>query len=307
MRADEDTVVQDVRAIAPEAGPEAYLIVLAGPAVGRMFQIPEGETVMGRAAAADLRLEDEGISRRHSLFSRRGGKDVWVQDLESTNGTYVNGKRVAEQRLRDGDKIQVGRTVILKFSFQDTLDEQFQRELYEGAVRDGLTRLYNQKFLRDRLQSEFAYALRHGSPLSLLLADIDYFKRVNDTYGHPVGDFVLEAMARRLSGVVRREDVLARYGGEEFAILCRETDRDSAIAFAERLRSIVAFAPFIAGNREIAITISVGLASLPSADYRDAEELLLAADRSLYRAKERGRNRVVYPGMPPGERTLSSV
>ena len=111
-----------------------------------------------------------------------------LEDLGSTNGTYCNGARVTRQALSEGDKILLGSTTILKFSYQDQLDEAFQRQMSESALRDGLTRAYNKRYFGERIESELQYALRHDTPLSLIFLDIDHFKRINDVHGHQAGD-----------------------------------------------------------------------------------------------------------------------
>ncbi|MFO7721082.1 MAG: diguanylate cyclase [Gillisia sp.] len=141
--------------------------------------------------------------------------------MKSRNGTLANGKLVRSHILQDGDKIQLGSTTILKFTYHDHLDESFQKQMYEAALRDGLTNAFNKKYFFDRVASELAYGLRHETPLSLLMMDLDHFKRLNDTYGHLAGDHVLQSMSRRVTSSIRTEDVFARYGGEEFALICR--------------------------------------------------------------------------------------
>src|SRR5205085_10444895 len=142
----------------------------------------------------------------------------WVEDLQSRNGTFVNGTRITVVvELKDGDKIQLGRASVLRFGFHDDLDESFHENLLSSALRDGLTKLFNKRYLMDRLDSELKFALRHQTTLSLLLLDLDHFKKINDTRGHLAGDMVLANVAGNLAKAVRNEDVVARYGGEEMA------------------------------------------------------------------------------------------
>jgi two-component system, cell cycle response regulator len=273
---------------------EAYVIVIAGPNVGEMFKVGTGGDI-GRGGDVEFRLTDTEISRRHARIVRRGG-DVLVEDLNSTNGTFVNGDQVETQRLNDGDKIQVGTTTILKFSYHDDLEEQFQRKMYESALRDGLTKAFNKKYFEERLQSEVAFALRHGTALSLLMLDLDHFKEVNDTYGHLAGDYILSTFASSILTTVRKEDVFARYGGEEFALISRGLDEEVARHFGERVRRSVERYPFRFQGHEIAVTVSVGIAGLPTAPVTDHLGLVAAADKALYEAKHRGRNRVCVFG-----------
>jgi diguanylate cyclase (GGDEF)-like protein len=256
-----------------------------------MFKIPAGTTTMGRGQSTDIQLLDEGISRKHAQIVMEGGEMI-VEDLDSRNGTFANGARVRRHVLRDGDKIQVGSTTILKFTYHDHLDESFQRQMYESALRDGLTKAFNKKYFLDRVDSEFRFARRHRVPLSLLLFDVDHFKKINDGAGHQAGDHVLAALARRVAETIRAEDVFARYGGEEFGVICRAVDLPGATTFAERLRAIVEKQPFEFDNHVLPVTVSVGVAGLPQVDAADASSLIAAADEALYSAKRAGRNRV---------------
>jgi two-component system, cell cycle response regulator len=276
-----------------DKGPSAYLVTIAGLRVGEMFKLAKEETVLGRSDDVDLRLMDEGISRRHATV-RLDGERAILTDLGSANGTFCNGARISDARvLSDGDKISMGGATILKFTYQDALDEQLARQLYESAVYDGLTGLYNRRAFDERLRAELAFANRHAKPLALLIADIDHFKRINDEHGHPFGDQVLREIARRLAATTREEDVLARFGGEEFIILCRETDGNEATALADRMRSVVAAELRLDGGPPIRVTISIGLALSSGADAVDEANLIKAADAALYEAKRRGRDRGV--------------
>jgi diguanylate cyclase (GGDEF)-like protein len=292
---EERTIVGDRDMVLPvrkqARSEEAYVIVIAGPNVGEMFKVGEGGDI-GRGGDVQFRLTDTEISRRHARIVRRNG-EVLVQDLGSTNGTFVNGQQVEAQLLKDGDKIQVGTTTILKFSYHDDLEEQFQRKMYEGALRDGLTKAFNKKYFEDRLQSEVAFALRHGTALSLIMLDLDLFKRINDTYGHLAGDYVLTTFSSSVISTIRKEDVFARYGGEEFALISRGLEEEAAEQFGERVRKAIERYPFRFQGRELSVTVSVGIASLPYAPVTNHTQLVAAADKALYAAKSGGRNRVV--------------
>ena len=286
-------------AMPPEGGEQkrdlAYLVVLAGVSAGEMFKLQEDRTVVGRGTKVTLRLNDEGVSREHCAFVREGEKII-VTDLGSTNGTYVNGIKIDRKELTDGDKIMVGSTTILKFTFHDYLDEVFQRQMYESALRDGLTKVFNKKYFTDYLEKEFAFAARHGGPLALIFLDIDHFKKINDTYGHPAGDHVLAELSQMMVDLLRTEDVLARFGGEEFTVLCRGSDQKGATVVAERLRSTVEQRKFTFDGKDIPVTISLGVAAIPECVVNDHAAFLAAADKALYEAKRTGRNRVCVHG-----------
>jgi diguanylate cyclase (GGDEF)-like protein len=271
-------------------------VVLQGSNVGEMYKIEGPETIIGRAMTVQIRLNDDGISRRHCRVLQIGGR-VIIEDLGSANGTLVNGEMVQHHELSDGDKIRLGATTMLKFTYQDKLDETFQQQMYDAALRDGLTRTYNKKFFLDRLETEFAYAKRHRGHLSLVLFDVDHFKRVNDTYGHLAGDAVLVSLARITQQMIRAEDVLARYGGEEFAIICRGIPLLNAGVVGERNRTAVEQATFEYQGRRLPVTISVGVAALPEAQVNSPQELIAECDEALYEAKRTGRNRVCLKGL----------
>jgi two-component system, cell cycle response regulator len=267
----------------------AYLIVLAGSNVGEMYKISDGELVVGRGRTCDVRLVDDGVSRKHATIRHVEGT-LWVEDLGSRNGTFANGQRIRRHPLSDGDKLQIGHATILKFTYHDHLDESFQKQMYDSALRDPLTRTYNKRYFNERLESEFRFAKRHGAPLSLLLLDLDHFKEVNDTHGHLAGDHVMSVVARRIQESVRNEDVFARYGGEEFAIISRAIPLAGAKIFGERLRRVIAERQIEFEGTAIPVTMSVGIAALPEAAADSALALLASADRALYWAKAKGRN-----------------
>ena len=273
----------------PRQGPSAYLVVIAGPSFGEMYKLKGDRSVLGRGDRTDIRVLDDGISREHAAIERDGGKMVLV-DLASTNGTFCNGNRVKRQDLTDGDKISIGSSTILKFTYQDQVDEHYQKQLFESALRDGLTATFNRRYFVDRLHTEIRFAVRHEKSLGLLFVDIDHFKKINDQHGHQAGDHVLAQVAREMTATLRAEDVLARYGGEEFAIICREIEREGVRALGERLRSAVAKKKIEHAGKVIPVTISVGAAV--GRKIEDPQSLIAAADAAMYEAKRAGRNRV---------------
>jgi len=294
----ESTMVTSLEELYPAASrggvsKRAYLIVIAGNSVGEMYQIRKEEIRIGRDRSSDIIVTDVGISRAHARIGQKPEGDLFIEDLGSTNGTFVNGEQVKDRTLKDGDRIQLGRTTILKFSLSDDLEEGFQRRMFDSAVRDGLTRIYNRQYFEERLASEFSYAYRHFIPLGVLMMDLDHFKNVNDTYGHPVGDVVLRSVAATIQRIIRTEDMLARYGGEEFVILARNTDAPGALILAERIRSAVQEQAVPIAGGVVRITISVGTSTLENRNVGKPEELIAAADEALYHAKRLGRNRCV--------------
>jgi predicted component of type VI protein secretion system len=165
--------------------------VLTGLNAGQVYTLDTDETTIGRGREVKLRVEDVGISRAHSRIVRTMDGTFFVEDLGSTNGTFVGGKRVERAELHSGDRVQVGPNVVLRFAVLDEAEEQLAHQLYEASTKDALTKVYNRKYFVERLASEVAYAQRHKSPLALVLFDLDHFKKVNDTHGHLAGDVVL--------------------------------------------------------------------------------------------------------------------
>ncbi|MFI5297945.1 MAG: diguanylate cyclase [Polyangiales bacterium] len=275
---------------------KAYLTIIAGHRAGEMFELDDDdESIIGRGAQSAIHLDSDGVSRKHARIVRQGDGYV-LQDLGSTNGTWVDNKRISFHTLVDGDRVQIGTEIIARFNFHDELEAGMQQQLYDSAVRDPLTRAYNRKHFHERLAAELAHAARHRTHLSLVMLDIDHFKRVNDTHGHPAGDAVLRAIAGAVMKVVRVEDVFARVGGEEFALLARGVDGPSATAFADRLRRGVERLPVIHEGTELHVTASFGVAAVSELPSSDATALIKLSDERLYAAKNGGRNRVVGVG-----------
>jgi diguanylate cyclase (GGDEF)-like protein len=271
---------------------QAYLIVIAGPHVGRMIKL-DGAITVGRSPRADAELSDVGISREHARILHRGDH-VFVEDLQSANGTYVNGRQVTtECELQQGDKITLGTTTILKFTFQDRLDEDFQRQMFDAALRDELTGAYNKKFMMNHLRSELPRARRKGIELSMLMFDLDHFKHTNDTYGHLAGDHILAGVGAISIETVGPEDRFVRYGGEEFAVICRDTSIEQCARLGNRLRKRIEGNDFVHDDQLIPVTVSVGVSGMPGVDAREPDDLIAAADEALYAAKDAGRNRVM--------------
>jgi two-component system cell cycle response regulator len=267
-----------------------YLLILAGNRMGEMFMLEE-EFIIGRDPQCTLFLIDDGISRQHVRLAKTADGNIEVTDLESTNGTFVNGLAIQSTILKDGDKIQLGSTTILKFSHIDELEENFQAKMYQAALRDPLTGLYNRRYFLEQLSIEISFSLRNQMPLSLIIMDIDRFKSINDTYGHPVGDEVLIGFAAKLTSTLRKEDVLARFGGEEFALLCRGLSIEGGLAAAKRLRILIETSRISTSQPTLPVTFSAGVSAL-SPTLLGVDALIASADRGLYEAKRSGRNRV---------------
>jgi diguanylate cyclase (GGDEF)-like protein len=283
------------RPAVPGARDRAVLVRLDDARAGQLTSLGGEAVRIGRHQDNQVRLDDDGVSRFHARLSYDGSEHV-VEDLDSANGTWVDGKRVTRATLRDGDTLQLGPRVVFRYSLVDSNHERVLRQLYESSIKDALTGAYNRQYFAQRMHAEIAFALRHRGNVSLVLFDLDHFKHINDTHGHPAGDAVLRAVGDTVRARLRAEDVLARYGGEEFAVILRGIDAAGARVAAERLRASISAQSVAWEGQAIAVTISAGCASLAGCAPPTLDALVAGADRALYEAKARGRNRVVSAG-----------
>ncbi len=268
----------------------AFLVILYGPDMGRRMQLGEEPFVIGRVEPADLCIPQESVSRRHSRVFRRDARH-YIEDLGSTNGTFVNDVLVKEQILENGVQIKIGRS-ILKYMAGNDVEARYHEEIYNLMMTDALTQAFNKRAFSEALPREVGRAQRYKRPLSLVLFDIDHFKKINDTYGHVAGDSVLRQLAGLVRPRIREHDVFGRVGGEEFALLLPEVDSNGARIVAEKVRQAVGGARFLIKDEAFTVTISLGCSTLP-AQGGVADVLYEQADKALYAAKQGGRNRVV--------------
>ena len=268
---------------------EGCLVIIYGEDLGRRVPLGDEPCVIGRSSKCDVQVDQESVSRNHARISRLGD-GYTIRDLGSTNGTYVNDELVDEIVLRDGDQVKIGRT-IFKFIVGGNMEAQYHEEIYRLMTVDGLTELHNKRFFTESLEKEMSRAKRYERSFSLVLFDIDHFKKINDTYGHLAGDAVLRQLGALVRGRVRRDDVPARTGGEEFAVILPEVGKDGAALLADKLRRAVADSSFRFEGTLIPVTISLGVAEWEE-DVTDPADLVKRADEKLYEAKRGGRNRV---------------
>jgi two-component system, cell cycle response regulator len=282
------------QAAAPQS---AYLIVVAGGIPGTMVRLSEQGTSLGRSPECSFQISDISVSREHASISLDELGSIRISDLGSTNGTLVNGKPIHAHRpveLADGDRIQVGTTVVLKLVRLDATDERFQREMFERTVRDTLTGLYNRSYLLNQVGVLAERSAVNGIGLAVLMLDIDHFKQINDRFGHVAGDLVLREVAAVIRESTRAEDLTARFGGEEFVVVLPFSVPDLATERAERIRANLAERSIFTEGHEIRVTASIGVAYAPPGRSRSEMALIVAADEALYRAKAEGRNRVIF-------------
>jgi len=275
---------------------DRHLLIRArGAQLGQVLKLGQQSHRIGRANDCEIWLSDDGVSRRHANILFESGVYT-IEDTGSANGTFVGGQKVERATLRDGDLIQFGPQAVFRYSVADEGQEQLLRQLYEASVTDALTGANNREHFDSQLRMELSFSRRHGTDLSVVMFDVDHFKRVNDTFGHPVGDEVLVEISKATRRLVRNEDVFARYGGEEFVLILRGIALDGARVVGERLRERIAELSIVTDKGPLKVTVSVGCASFASTPDATAESLVQLADKRLYAAKRGGRNRVVADG-----------
>lgn len=269
---------------------EPYLVILSGCDRGKHFKLEQSTTVFGRGDEADIVIADPKISRRHGVLNVCA-EGVRFEDLNSTNGTFLASERIYMHWLTVHDRILAGDT-IMRIDFKCSNEVASAQALYQAAYTDALTGILNRGAFMQRAHEEFSYCKRNNAMLSVVMCDVDYFKAINDNYGHPAGDQILKELSDILAEDVRKEDLLARYGGEEFILLLRETPADAAMGWAERIRQTVMRHAFVYQGQAIPTTISIGLCSRRISAIDSLPTIIRVADDALYRAKQNGRNRL---------------
>lgn len=261
-----------------------------GPELGKKWELNSDEMVIGRDAVNEVVVAKNAVSRKHAKLTFDGVNRI-LTDLNSTNGTYLNNRPIQSSLLNQGDQIKIG-DAIFKYLVGSNVETAYHEEIYRMTIIDGLTNIYNKRFFMEEINRETARATRHERPLSLIIFDIDHFKKINDSYGHLAGDTVLQHLTRVVSERIRTGEVFARYGGEEFAILLPETKAVGAAILAEQVRALVAETHFVFEGAYIPLTISLGVASFDANDV-SSTVFVAKADKKLYAAKASGRNCVV--------------
>jgi len=268
---------------------EACLVVIYGEDLGRRIPLGGEPVIIGRSSRCEVQLDQESVSRNHCRIDR-GPVGFSIRDLGSTDGTYVNDELVDSMDLRDGDQLKVGRT-ILKFIVGGNIEGQYHEEIYRLMTMDGLTQVHNKRYFDEMLDREVSRARRYDRAFSLIMFDIDHFKKINDTFGHLAGDAVLRQLGNVVRTSVRRDDIVARTGGEEFGVITPEIALTGALDLANKLNRLVDDAAFEFEATRIDVTISCGVATWAK-PFESGTAIVQAADEALYEAKRTGRNKV---------------
>ncbi len=267
-------------------------IIIEGDQIGKIFNLIKQHNIIGRVEDADICLDSPTVSRKHAeiRFDNRNG--IFIKDLNSSNGTYVNGKKITETDLQEGDIFSIGiyKLKVASLSKHDTI---FFQRMMDNAEKDSLTGMYNKGFITRFLDSATTQSGHVKKLVSVAMVDIDHFKSINDTFGHIAGDAVLKDIAAVFCTYLRSADKYGRFGGEEFLIIFDRTSLHDAQIISERIRKMVMEHKTVYENHAITVTISIGLASNENSQINDAESLIKLADEKLYLAKKNGRNQVV--------------
>ncbi len=270
------------------------IVVLVGPngTVGRQWLLTKEETTIGRSPDCDVYINDNSLSRSHAkiVLTHSG---VSIVDLNSTNKTAINDFSLAPMttnKLQNNSRIKTG-NIIFRFLDKGNIEIITNQQLNDKAHKDALTGAYSKGALLEKGPELITRSVNLNEPLSLITFDLDFFKKINDNFGHLAGDYVLKELGRVLNDkLVRANDFLCRFGGEEFIILLQSTHLKTAVEVAERIRTTVESHQFIFDQKKVPVTISIGVSQLQQNEYWDS--FYERADKALYQSKQNGRNRV---------------
>ncbi len=271
------------------------LVLLVGPptSIGKQWSLEDTAYDLGRAPKCSVFVNDRSISNSHAKILIEGDK-VYIMDLESTNSTFINNIKIEPMQptlLSHNAQIKTG-NVIFKYLERGSLESITNKKSFDRGQYDTMTQIYNKGALMSYIPEAFKRSDLTDQGLSLIMFDIDHFKKVNDTYGHAAGDYVITQIARLVKDkLIRAEDFFARYGGEEYALVLSGTPIELANQIAERIRETINDYDFMFSGVNINIAISLGVSYRPPKG-AGWSELFDSADKALYYSKENGRNRV---------------
>lgn len=249
------------------------------------------ELKIGRAPENDVCIRDQSISKHHARVVLTSAGAVFVEDLGSTNGTYVNGEKVVRHALWDGDKIHLGPRHALKFCYQVNTAPVAARSSEADATRDALTGVYARQYMLMRIDEDFIQAKMKNQDLALLMFDIDGFEEIKETHGPGTGDTVLREVAKLVSSVLRREDVFARYDNHTFVVLLHNLSEAAVVVLAQRIGRVVKYHSFPTQGKKIRVTVSLGIGTL-TGNMKNAMDLLSEVQVYLEKARRAGRDTI---------------
>jgi diguanylate cyclase (GGDEF)-like protein len=275
------------------------LIHYNGPNVGKRYILNQKVTDIGRSLSAYISIADSSISRYHAIITEDSDRFT-IEDTDSVNGTYINDRKMKKHILNDHDVIQVG-LLILKYLANSNIDSIIHDKIYQMATIDADTQIFNKQYVLNTLDLEFNISKESDQPLSVIYYDLDFFKRVNDQYGHAAGDYVLQKNAKLIKQVIGNDGIFGRFGGEEFVVILPNTQLEAAAKIAEIIRhrceiQLIEIEHESNDKTLVSVhkqTISAGVAEIATGMH-SARDLLKLSDRNLYISKQEGRNRITY-------------
>ncbi len=261
-------------------------------AIGRRYNLKSNPMLISNTKGADIPISSISNDRKYAVLLTQNKNGIWqFENRGMTGAISLNGFPSEEQELKDGDFLKIGGT-IFQFLGGAGVASKIYKALLLATRIDLLTGAYNHAHFASSLEDFVNIANRHGQPLSLIMFDIDHFKKINDTYGHYGGDAVLRYLSGLVNNRIRKGDIFCRTGGEEFGLLLPETPKENALQLAEKLRYDIAKVPVSYKGQEIIVTISVGVGQ-----YIDNEHHLVfgeRVDKLMYQSKHTGRNKVSF-------------
>ena len=272
---------------------ESSLVIILGKPLGQQFFLKCNNMLIGRGSDCDIYIADDSISRVHAEIFKDHNQEYNVTDLDSTNGTFLNERRIKQREripLKNGDLLKIG-NIILKFIAEGSIDNIFHSDMFNLAMFDNLTGIYNRKSIMDALEVEFKRAKMANQFFSVITFDVDHLKWINDTYGHAAGDFALKETVGEINKALRKGDLFGRVAGDEFLIILERTNLSDSCCIAERIRADIEAYDFTYNREKIPLTISLGVWSYDP-KIHSADNLYYRADEALYKAKKNGGNKV---------------
>lgn len=272
------------------------LVLLSGPSgiMGKSWLLDKDVLSVGRDVGCDIHVDEKSISKKHAQVKVNATGTVSIVDLQSTNGTEIATKRLVPNQevvLRDNDQIKMG-NVIFKYLSKGNIENVTAPQLFDQKTLDGLTQILNKQSLLSHFDEAFRKAKLTETNLSIIVFDLDHFKKINDNYGHPAGDYVLRELASVIKNqLIRSADYFGRYGGEEFVIVLQGSPLQRACDVAERIRTTIEKHQFIFAGKKLPVTVSLGVACIDQV-MTDSAQLFTKADQAAYQSKHAGRNRV---------------
>ncbi|MBI3543327.1 MAG: GGDEF domain-containing protein [Deltaproteobacteria bacterium] len=289
LKGDSDTLKVEKEAAKDQS---ACLIVIRGTPQGKRYELTKSNMFIGRDVSAEIAINDQNASRKHAEVIKEANGVYKLKDNNSTNGTFVNDKQIKEPVvLRKEDMIKIGGT-IMKFLPAGELEIFYLGTLESAAHTDPLTKIYNKGYIMESLEAEFKRAKALHQDFSIIILDLDHFKKINDTHGHDAGDFVLKEVCNIVrTKALPKNAIFGRFGGEEFLILLPATNLEAGTQVAETIRSTLEKTQFMYEGKRMPVTASIGVAE-QALDVDNQTALFKLADKAVYQAKSGGRNQV---------------